>query len=244
MNMKFKNNYLVYNIMPILKYHGIIIQSMYNYYPLIESKSNFRRQYYKSINGLYGTTKTNYMDYYHYLLTHVVQPSLRIQDQIDSFASTNFENEIMIGLQIRTGVLPDIVENDSPFVTFNSKPIIQEAKRIHMELEKRNYSSRMYVIFFINIIRFLVTDNIPLKRQLLSNYSYIIGYNSMIGHSESIAMNQYSQIAADSLIEMNLLSKCKIIVKTNYSTFSEMARIIGGHRIKYYYWLLVVLRDQ
>ena len=148
MNLKFKNDYLVYNIMPILKYHGIIIQSMYDYYPRIESKSNFRRQYYKSINGLYGTTKTNYMDYYHYLLTHVVYPSLRIQDQIDSFASTNFENEIMIGLQIRTGILPDIVENDSPFVTFNSKPIIQEAKRIHMELENRNYSSRVYVIFF------------------------------------------------------------------------------------------------
>ena len=88
------------------------------------------------------------MDYYHYLLTHVVHPSLRIQDQIDSFASINFENEIMIGLQIRTGVLPDIVENDSPFVIFNSKPIIQEAKRIHMELEKRNYSSRVYAIFF------------------------------------------------------------------------------------------------
>ena len=148
MNLKFKNDYLVYNIMPILKYHGIIIQSMYDYYPLIQSKSNFRRQYYKSINELYGTTKTNYMDYYHYLLTHVVQPSLRIQDQIDSFTSVYFENEIMIGLQIRTGVLPDIVENDSPFVTFNSKPIIQEAKRIHMELEKRNYSSRMYVVFF------------------------------------------------------------------------------------------------
>ena len=56
----------------------------------------------------------------------------------------------------------------------------------------------------------------------------------MVGHSESIAMNQYSQIAADSLIEMNLLSKCKIIVKTKESTFSEMARIIGGHRMKFY----------
>ena len=65
----------------------------------------------------------------------------------------------------------------------------------------------------------------------------MIGYNSMVGHSESIAMNQYSQIAADSLIEMNLLSKCKIIVKTKESTFGEMARIIGGHRINYYYWL-------
>ena len=78
MNLKFKNDYLVYNIMPILKYHGIIIQSMYDYYPLIESKTNFRRQYYKSINVLYGTTKTNYMDYYRYLLIHVVHPLLRI----------------------------------------------------------------------------------------------------------------------------------------------------------------------
>ncbi len=75
----------------------------------------------------------------------------------------------------------------------------------------------------------MVTDNVKLKKQLSSKYPFILTYNSTIGHSEKVAMKEYSQVAADSLIEMYLLSKCDIIVKTYYSTFGAVASLIGGH---------------
>lgn len=68
-----------------------------------------------------------------------------------------------------------------------------------------------------------------LKKELPSNYSYIITYNSTIGHSEKESIRKYSQVAVDSLIEMYLLSRCDIIVKTYYSTFGDTSKLIGGH---------------
>ena len=74
-----------------------------------------------------------------------------------------------------------------------------------------------------------MTDNIEVKQHLSNKYSYILIYNSTIGHSEKESIQRYSQVAADSLIEMYLLSKCDIIVKTYYSSFGDTAKLIGGH---------------
>ena len=74
-----------------------------------------------------------------------------------------------------------------------------------------------------------MTDNIDLKKGLSLKYPYILTYNSTIGHSEKKLIQGYSQVAADSLIEMYLLSKCDIIVKTYYSSFGDTAKLIGGH---------------
>ena len=77
--------------------------------------------------------------------------------------------------------------------------------------------------------RFLVTDNKDIKDYLSSKYSYIITYYSSIDHSDRISLNGYSQAAADSIIEMYLLSKCDIIVKTLHSSFGNTSQLIGGH---------------
>ena len=74
-----------------------------------------------------------------------------------------------------------------------------------------------------------MTDNIDLKKELSLKYPYILTYNSSIGHSEKELLRGYSKVAADSLIEMYLLSKCDIIVKTYYSSFGDTAKLIGGH---------------
>ena len=79
------------------------------------------------------------------------------------------------------------------------------------------------------IYSFLVTDNIEVKQHLSKEYPYILIYNSTIGHSDKESIQGYSQVAADSLIEMYLFSRCDIIVKTQYSTFSDTAKLIGGH---------------
>ena len=74
-----------------------------------------------------------------------------------------------------------------------------------------------------------MTDNVDIKQFMSSKYPFILAYNSSIGHSEKESIQRYSQVAADSLIEMYLLSKCNIIVKTHYSSFGGMAKLIGGH---------------
>ncbi len=74
-----------------------------------------------------------------------------------------------------------------------------------------------------------MTDNIDLKKELSLKYPYILTYNSSIGHSEKEVLQGYSQVAADSLIEMYLLSKSDIIVKTYYNSFGDTAKLIGGH---------------
>ena len=88
----------------------------------------------------------------------------------------------------------------------------------------------MYMFILIsNQYRFLVTNNVEIKQVMSSKYPYILTYNSTIGHSEKKLIQGYSQVAADSLIEMYLLSKCDIIVKTYYSSFGDTAKLIGGH---------------
>ena len=77
--------------------------------------------------------------------------------------------------------------------------------------------------------RFLVTDNKDIKDYLSNKYAFIITYNSTIDHSDRISLNGYSQAAADSIIEMYLLSKCDIIVKTLHSSFGNTSQLIGGH---------------
>lgn len=79
------------------------------------------------------------------------------------------------------------------------------------------------------INRFLVSDNPELKKELSQKYRYIITYNSTIGHSEHVAQYGYTKIAADCLVEIYLLSKCDIIIKTQYSTFGDVSKIIGNH---------------
>ena len=74
-----------------------------------------------------------------------------------------------------------------------------------------------------------MADNEDMKVYLSSKYAYIITYNTTIDHSDRISLNGYTQEAADSIIEMYLLSKCDISVKTLHSSFGNTSQLIGGH---------------
>ena len=74
-----------------------------------------------------------------------------------------------------------------------------------------------------------MADNEDMKDYLSSKYAYIITYNTTIDHSDRISLNGYSQAAADSIIEMYLLSKYDIIVKTLHSSFGNTSQLIGGY---------------
>ena len=74
-----------------------------------------------------------------------------------------------------------------------------------------------------------MTDNEDMKDYLSNKYAYIITYNTTIDHSDRISLNGYSQAAADSIIEVYLLSKCDIIVKTLHSSFGNTSQLIGGY---------------
>ena len=74
-----------------------------------------------------------------------------------------------------------------------------------------------------------MTDNPALKASLSTKYDYFIIYNSLVAHSGSISIQKPSPKVIDSLVEMHLLSQCRII-KSSGSSFSDMSKLIGGHR--------------
>ncbi len=112
---------------------------------------------------------------------------------------------------------------------FKQSMIIQEAQGLYYDVVSLNYSLACIRIIYLLCDRFLVTDNKDIKDYLSSKYTYIVIYNSTIDHSDRISLNEYSQVAADSIIEMYLFSKCDIIVKTLHSSFGNTSQLIGGH---------------
>lgn len=166
----------------------------------------------------------------HDLLQNYIKLSSRIGDQIDHFSSQHFGSNCIIRLQIRTGKMPDRTENRAIVYTDDHSDSVNEALRIYNELLSLNITSKMYMFILIsNQYSFLVTDNVDLKQDMSLKYPNILTYNSTIGHSEKKLLQGYSQVAADSLIEMYLLSKCDIIVKTLLSSFGNTSQVIGGH---------------
>ncbi len=74
-----------------------------------------------------------------------------------------------------------------------------------------------------------MTDNPVLKASLSSKYDYFVTFSSSIAHSKYFSIQNQSPEVIDSLVEMYLLSQCRIIIKSSGSSFSDMSKLIGGH---------------
>ena len=85
-------------------------------------------------------------DVYHNLLKKYVKLSRRIEDQIDHFSSQYFVSDCIIGLQIRTGKMPDRTENRAVLYNSDHSDSVNEALRIYNELLSLNITSKMYMI--------------------------------------------------------------------------------------------------
>ena len=229
---KHKTNVTFPNVDLLLNNQHLIIKSIYDIIPSFSSNEWFKTKYHQELNDLkiISNINTYENEVYHNLLQNYVKLSRRIEDQINRFSTQHFTSYFIIGLQIRTGNMPDRTEKGAVFYKDDHSDTVIEALRIYNELLSLNITSKMYMFILIsNQYRFLVTDNVEIKQVMSSKYPYILTYNSSIGHSEKESIQRYSQVAADSLIEMYLLSRCDIIVKTHYSSFGGMAKLIGGH---------------
>ena len=229
---KHKSNITFPYVDLLLNNEHLFIKSIYDVIPSFSSDRWFKTKYNQELNDLRITTNinTDKNEVYHNLLQNYVKLSKRIEDQINRFSTHYFTSYFIIGLQIRTGKMPDRTETRTVFYNSDHSDSINEALRIYYELSSLNITSKMYnILLQSNFYRFLVTDNVDIKQELSLNYPYILTYNSSIGHSVKVSIQGYSQVAADSLIEMHLLSKCDIIVRTSISSFGGMAKLIGGH---------------
>ena len=154
-----------------------------------------------------------------------------IQRKIDQFSDQYFKYENIIGLHIRTGNTTNRKDKYAPFERVKPITLINEAIHIREEIAQLNSTAKVYLLLF-NIkdhCRFLMTDNPALKASLSAKYDYFITYNSIVAHSGSVSIQKPSPKVIDSLVEMYLLSQCRIIIKSSESSFSDMSKLIGGH---------------
>lgn len=220
------------NVTSLFEYNNIIIKTIFDCLPCIARNDWFFQKYHDVLNEL-GQLPLSDMysnPFYYYLLTKIIIPSERIQKQVNNYSDMYFKNTNVIGLQLRTGIFPHRTEHVVGFLAVNHTHMIQEAKRLYYDVVSMNYSAIVYISSIsLLFYRFIVTDNIDMKYNLSNSYPFMITYNSTLDHSDKISLKGYSQAATDSLIEMYLLSKCDMIVKTPHSSFGNTSQFIGGH---------------
>ena len=76
--------------------------------------------------------------------------------------------------------------------------------------------------------RLLVTDSQNLKQQFKENYDFVLTYDSLLEHSETHLLSQYSQITVDAIIELYLLGFWDEVITTKGSSFGGFAKCILG----------------
>ncbi len=196
----FENNQNKASVSPeyLFSYHTIVLKSIFDVIPSFSKNLWFKTKYIKELNDLkinYNNSTYNNGIYY-YLLQRYIKLSIRIETQVIQFSNQYFVSDYIIGLQIRTGKMPDRTEEKSIFYMNDYTYILQETLRIYHKLLSLNLTSIMYHFSTIHMIySFLVTDNIEVKQHLSNKYPYILIYNSTIGHSEKESIQGYSQVA-------------------------------------------------
>ena len=218
MILKYGLSYLPDHIRAILRNDFVVIQSLYDYFPSLLSNSWFKNQYGSMIEKAFNNN-TNPNLLYYYILSEIIRPSKEIQRKVDQFSDQYFKYENIIGLHIRTGNTTNRQEKYAPFERVKPITLINEAIRIREEITLLKSTAKI----------FLMTDNPVLKASLSSKYDYFVTFSSSIAHSKYFSIQNQSPEVIDSLVEMYLLSQCRIIIKSSGSSFSDMSKLIGGH---------------
>ena len=145
---KHKANRTFSNVDLLLNNKGLFIKSIYDVIPSLSSNIWFKTKYKKELKDLRITSnlKTYKNTFYHDLLQNYVKLSSRIEAQINSFSIQYFASYFIIGLQIRTGKMPDRTESNISFYNDNHTKLITESLRIYNELSSLNITSKMYML--------------------------------------------------------------------------------------------------
>lgn len=105
----------------------------------------------KALNIRSDYTTYNNLVYYD-LLNNYVKISSQIEEQINHFSNQFFESFFLIGLQIRTGKMPDRNETAISFYREDHSKTVNESLRIYKELQSLHINSKMYIHILIIII--------------------------------------------------------------------------------------------
>ena len=146
-----KDNTTIPNADSLLKHQRLLIRLPYDGLPPFANNVWFKTKYAQELKALnitsdYSTFKN--IAYYD-LLKNYIKLSKQVEDQIDQFSNKFFVSDVMIGLQVRTGKMPDRNEGASEFYKMDHSTSINEALRIHDELLSLNTTSKMYISIFV-----------------------------------------------------------------------------------------------
>ena len=144
----FENNQNKASVSPeyLFSYHTIVLKSIFDVIPSFSKNLWFKTKYIKELNDLkinYNNSTYNNGIYY-YLLQRYIKLSIRIETQVIQFSNQYFVSDYIIGLQIRTGKMPDRTEEKSIFYMNDYTYILQETLRIYHKLLSLNLTSIMY----------------------------------------------------------------------------------------------------
>ena len=156
-----------------------------------------------------------------YLLNEYWQPKPVIQKRIDRVFHEHFEDNYVIGMQIRTIYLNQ--KNDV-------RVFLQCALDIESELAVSSDSGQRQAK---RVKWFISTDSTSLFDSLLGEYeSRMIATNGTIGHIYSRS-KQLSDIYSRTIVDNELLAKCDDIIITGGSTYGFVSAI-KAMRMPYY----------
>lgn len=116
MKKKYHIDYLSTNIQSILEHDKLYINSLYDYMRDVLKNEWFKEKYRHRINFLFQSVRGNLFPFFNYIMTNQILPNSKILKIIDDFAKQNFVNTNIIGVQIRTGKLPERIEKGSFFL--------------------------------------------------------------------------------------------------------------------------------
>ena len=142
----YHTEYLSTNIQSIMNYKNIYISSIYDYMKGVLKNEWFKLEYLKRIECLFKSVRGNQYHLFHYILTEQILLDSKIMDVVNDYAQRNFDNKNIIGVQIRTGRLPEKIEKRSFFYQQKEYRQIQQMESLYNYLTSHDYETRVYVV--------------------------------------------------------------------------------------------------
>lgn len=115
LNKQYHYDYLSNNIENIMEYENIYINSLYDFMKNILMNTWFKEKYKSNIDIIFQQARGNQYHLFNYILSNQIIPNSKILNIINDYANQFFVNTNLIGVQIRTGLLPDRIEKNSFF---------------------------------------------------------------------------------------------------------------------------------
>jgi len=146
-------------------------------------------------------------------------PNQEILNLINKFSTENFENKKVIGVHVRYYNKNMVKSDHSTFWQDEDACLQNVASKINQAINQINTSE--YVIF-------LATDSVLPYNYVKNNFKNVVSFQKKFGNNNKIELHDElpQQTAVATIVEMFLLAKSKILVRTpSESWFSHYASL-------------------